>query len=371
VSSRGVSHDERRRSRLSPSGWRALLGNVLLALASTLLFCAVLEGACRLAGYETRGSWSARPYERVPGIGHVFIPGFRGTMTKGVASGGRAIAVRINHAGLRGPAIPAAKPAGVRRILILGDSFAFGYLLPEPETFPARLQALVDGRYGRGRVRVLNAGVPGYGIVNERAYLEQRGLALDPDLVVVEASPGDIADAAAKLPPDDDGETLRDELLLYRAVRSSAALTAFQHAFFVVLRAFDPKLPLHTGLHADPPSPELQRARDSYAGEFARLMDVARTHSLPVLALAIPGQIELFSDNDRVQRRRAALAREHGAFFVDVLPALKARRGAGLHLPADGPMNAEGDRIVAQEVDAWLAAHAAEAGLEPVSRRDS
>jgi lysophospholipase L1-like esterase len=363
VSSRGVSHHDRRRPRPSASGRRALLVNLLLSLISTLLFCAALEGGCRLAGYETRGRWSATPYERVPGIGHVFIPGFRGTMTKGVASGGRAIAVRINAAGLRGPELPAVKPAGERRLLILGDSFAFGYLLPEADTFPARLQAIVDGRYGRGRVRVLNAGVPGYGIVNERAYLERRGLALGPDLVVVEASPGDIADAAAKLPPDEGGgETLRDELVLYRAVRSSAALTALQRAFFVGLRVLDPTLPLRTGLHAEPPSPGVQRARDYYAREFARLMEVARAHGLPVLALAIPGEIELFSDNDRVQRRREALAREHGAFFVDVMPALKVQRRAGLYLPADGHLNAEGNRIVAREVGAWLAAHGDDVG---------
>ena len=90
---------------------------------------------------------------------------------------------RVNSLGLRGRELPLQRPAGQQRVVVLGDSFAFGLGVDEGETFPAQLERLLAA--GGRSVEVVNLGVPGYHTGQELAWLERAGFALDPDLVVL------------------------------------------------------------------------------------------------------------------------------------------------------------------------------------------
>jgi len=97
------------------------------------------------------------------------------------------IKLRINANGLRGPEIPVAKPLGVFRIAILGDSFAEGFQV----TYEARFSNVMEGVIastcappGR-RVEVLNFGVSGYGQARELLMLRHYAKAYSPDLVLI------------------------------------------------------------------------------------------------------------------------------------------------------------------------------------------
>ncbi len=80
-----------------------------------------------------------------------------------------------------------AKPAGVRRIVCLGDSNTFGFHVPADAAWPAALgRELRPSQDGR-RWEALNLGVPGYTSWQERRWLETEGAALAPDVVVIEA----------------------------------------------------------------------------------------------------------------------------------------------------------------------------------------
>ena len=90
-----------------------------------------------------------------------------------------------NRLGLRGPEVPLRKAPGEVRILCLGESTTLARTLPYDESYPARLDRALN-RDGRGSaVRVINAGVTGYSIFQGYQYLKHRGLALDPDVVVI------------------------------------------------------------------------------------------------------------------------------------------------------------------------------------------
>lgn len=92
---------------------------------------------------------------------------------------------RVNALGLRGPETTIEKPAGVRRVAVLGDSIAFGYWVRERDGFPRQLEELLQGRAAGERVEVLDFGVPGYNLDQEIEALRSRALELSPDLVVV------------------------------------------------------------------------------------------------------------------------------------------------------------------------------------------
>ncbi len=92
--------------------------------------------------------------------------------------------VRLNSRGLRDHEIPFAKPTGERRILVLGDSVAFGWGVDQGETFSDRMEPLLRSRTGQAW-EVINAGVNGYNSEQEATFLAAHGWRYSPDIVIV------------------------------------------------------------------------------------------------------------------------------------------------------------------------------------------
>lgn len=96
------------------------------------------------------------------------------------------VRVTTNGCGLRGPERPRAKPANTYRIALLGDSFAFGWGVPQDLTFAQVLENKLNQlTAGSPRVEVINLGVPGYSTFQEISALKDKGLAFDPDAVLL------------------------------------------------------------------------------------------------------------------------------------------------------------------------------------------
>jgi lysophospholipase L1-like esterase len=70
------------------------------------------------------------------------------------------------------------------RVLFLGDSVTFGYLLRPEETFVQVAEDELRARLAGTPVECVNAGVPGYSLFQGWRFLETRGKELAPDLVV-------------------------------------------------------------------------------------------------------------------------------------------------------------------------------------------
>jgi lysophospholipase L1-like esterase len=92
--------------------------------------------------------------------------------------------VVLNSHGMRGEEIGYDKPAGERRVLVLGDSVAFGWGVSQGETFSDRMEPLLHARTGE-RWRIVNTGVNGYNSEQQAAFLESRGWRFAPDVVVL------------------------------------------------------------------------------------------------------------------------------------------------------------------------------------------
>ena len=87
-----------------------------------------------------------------------------------------------NHDALRGPDV-GERRAGVLRLLVLGDSCAFGFGLEAEEAWPARLAVHLE-QAGRP-AEVLNAGVPGYSSAQGRVLAGRLIPRFAPDVVLV------------------------------------------------------------------------------------------------------------------------------------------------------------------------------------------
>jgi lysophospholipase L1-like esterase len=169
-----------------------------LVLASVLAAGAVVEGALRVIGYQysplkigagVKDDWRE---QHAFGDRHlVYDPVLIWRPRSGQFS-------PFNPDGFRGAPIDREKPAGLRRIVALGDSNTFGWDVDEGANWPAQLQALFS-RQGQ-RAEVVNAGVWGYTSFQGRRRLDEI-LPFNPDIVLVsfganDAHPVRVPDAA-------------------------------------------------------------------------------------------------------------------------------------------------------------------------------
>ncbi len=103
------------------------------------------------------------------------------------------IEIRINAQGMRADEdVTYAKPDGVKRIVVLGDSFGMGYEVSLEDTFTSQLERLLN-ESGQ-RVEVLNLSVSGHGTSEQLRMLLNEGLKYDPDLVLLAWHVTDYAD---------------------------------------------------------------------------------------------------------------------------------------------------------------------------------
>lgn len=94
------------------------------------------------------------------------------------------------HEGYRSGNV-APKVPGTLRILCEGDSVTYGFNVDQADTYPARLadelRAVLPGR----KSEVINTGVPGWSWIQGLKFVEEEGLALQPDVVVMAHGPND------------------------------------------------------------------------------------------------------------------------------------------------------------------------------------
>lgn len=170
----GDIHEATPKRKLRSRG-RFLL-KCLLAAVVTLVSAELL-----LRAYVAVRGWTPNCYAAQlqlfrphPKTGYDLTPGFR--LRSAVYE------MSINSLGLRGPEIEVRKPTGVRRIAVVGESSAFGYLVSDGQE-AARLLEKKLRKPGRS-VEVINGGVPGYNLFQSIVRYDERLAPLKPDVVI-------------------------------------------------------------------------------------------------------------------------------------------------------------------------------------------
>jgi lysophospholipase L1-like esterase len=164
---------------------RGVLINLSLIIISTLFALFLSEMALRLTGFsplyvspERDRFWKYDPilgWAHEPGQEGIFeTPQFR-------------TVVRINEDGLRDRPHSYERQNSKERILVLGDSFAWGYGVEESERFSQLLEKSLD-------VEVINAGVSGYSTDQELLWYRNEGIKYETDLVILALTGNDVGD---------------------------------------------------------------------------------------------------------------------------------------------------------------------------------
>ena len=84
------------------------------------------------------------------------------------------------------------KENGGVKILILGESFTFGWLLNKEDTTVEKIQRFCDAAFGINQFQFLNASKGGWGTADYVAYVEDFGDIIEPELIIVFINHSDI-----------------------------------------------------------------------------------------------------------------------------------------------------------------------------------
>lgn len=104
--------------------------------------------------------------------------------------------ILTNAYGFHDEAYPVARPAGYRRVLMLGDSYMEALQVPIAQNFAKQLQGCLDAR--ERRVQTINTGRSGRGCLEDWLCLRTLGFPFQPDLVVLSFVMNDVDDDWAR-----------------------------------------------------------------------------------------------------------------------------------------------------------------------------
>jgi len=352
-----------------------------LALFNLVVAVVLLELGLRVAVGEL---FPPRFFEPHAQFGHFHVPGRTGWQRTGEYSS----YIAINSKGLRDHERPYAKPAGVFRILVLGDSFVEGLQVGQSETFPARLEEVLNQHYNMP-FEVINAGVSRYGTSNALLFLEGEGVRYQSDLVIYAFYPNDVTDNI-----ENGLFELAGDQLIARPVTVSSVERARGILYdFSYIYRFALALSLRLGQATDETLIDtdwgkvlpIYRAhlhpREERAWQLTRLllerMRVATTRAgARLVVVCLP---EHFQSEDRlwaqVAQSAEVLERDapnraladvvpEGTAYLDLLPGFQAAaQRQALYYAQDHHFNAAGHALAADLIATYLAAQ----GLLPES----
>jgi hypothetical protein len=181
----------------------ALIGAGLLAAGlrrrpgQTLLLCGSLLVTALLAELVLRAavppSWPKFEYVGSRHFHHLAKPGLR--MFAGTAEG-EAVVVETNADGLRTTYDRESFARHRHRIIVMGDSFAFGFRVTQEAAVPQQLEQILRSEVPDGDVAVLNAGLISYSPFLGQRLFADRLASYDPTLVLYLLDCSDIGDDA-------------------------------------------------------------------------------------------------------------------------------------------------------------------------------
>jgi lysophospholipase L1-like esterase len=292
----------------------------------------------------------------------------------------------INSIGVRDDEELGPKRPGERRVVILGDSLVLSVQVPFAQTFGELLESRLNASHQSGSYRVINAGVQGYGPVEEALWFEQLAPQIQPDLVLVTVFVGNDAEEAARSAAKLGGgegpspPSMREGFytMLRRIVRRSMVLQIVRLRVNSALGRM--------GFSFSPPEPPLQSYAANPAPRIAEGLAVARRSIEHIARTAarvnartavvfMPARFQV--DDGDYGRLREAVAAAGGELVrdaatqrfdaaladvpvprVDLLPDLRATLpGPDLFFQTNVHLTPHGHRVVAEALQRFIEAN--------------
>ena len=243
-----------------------------------------------------------------------------------------------NSLGLRDNEYSVRKDVGNKRIVVIGDSFTLGWGVELDQTFCKRLERMF--RRESDEYEVINMGVGNYNSVMEVELFKQKGLQLEPDLVILMFF-------------------LNDTEAVPRG-RSRLADAFIRHSYFYAF-LFERHLRLKSrfleesgwrSYYSSLYSRKNQENIEAASTAIRDLISLCRRNDIEILVANIPELRNLEDYEFGVATDYiCGLAEEGGVPFVDLLPSLTAHKPESLWVSREDPhANGRANEIIARRL---------------------
>lgn len=309
------------------------------------------------------------------------------------------ITITSNNQGYRGKDFSIQKDSNEYRILVLGDSYTWGWGVEDNKTYPFQLNNLLKNTYKKS-IEVINAGyADGFSPDSYYVYLKKRGLKLDPNLVILQFSIiNDISDLSEtvweKTDPNGYPEkissccrTVDDNTLRYKQIELKYRYPIFRESQLFVFLAdilqkniikysdtsffFDPKRDMHKGCELDPDCiylfyPEEQKIKKI----LLEISHILSERHIPFVVFLIPHEAQLYperfskyydfqkppTDNlTFLQKRLKVFFKENNITYLDAFDSLDSQRQRGdPYFVQDAHFNDLGNEILAEALANYI-----------------
>jgi hypothetical protein len=242
----------------------------LLLVAIAAAQFAVFEVALRTWGHSEAAPAFQSLFMPDPAIGYRLRPG---TQVR-FATADFDTRIAINDQGIRDDEPIGPKAPNERRIVVLGDSLVLAVQVDHRQTFCHLLEERLNRAGGPIRYRVINAGVQGYGPVEELLFFRHVARTFQPDLVIATVFVGNDAEeavgSAPRLRDRPFTETISESTIvrLRRIVRRSMVLQILRLRVLAVTSRFPSR--------GAPPEPPLQSYAENPVPRIAEGLRITR-----------------------------------------------------------------------------------------------
>lgn len=378
--------------------------------AGALLLGGILAGAVIIEGGLRLAFPSPVPAGRVhkPHGRAVFTlnPGGKATYTVPTEKhgGGFQVEARVSSQGFRDEVLPPKEP-GEFRIYMAGDSFTLGAAVEQEDTIPHQLETILRAQYPGRRISTVNGGIGGGGPWQHLVLLEERGLAMAPDLAVLQLFPTNDLDDSLQ----ESGRMLRAyneqwrrtlrsyrkgyslphrmENTLYRHCATYRILThTLVKRRWLTHLAGDFRLIHESDFEPLPPNarrpfiieteldkwyPELEAGLAELGRYVEAMRDLCQSRDIPLVAYCMPNCLVIYDqgwrqmlaqvhdgsayDRGKGIRKTEALLAEMGIPTIPIQAALKdTQNPSAYYYLLDGHLTPKGNALVAERIAAFL-----------------
>lgn len=244
---------------------------------------------------------------------------------------------KINSKGLRGQEIEYQKPSHTHRILFLGDSVIFGYMLNSyKETIPYRVEKKLNDAQPL-QVQCINSGVSGYSPWQEYIYLKREGIRFDPDLVLAGFVLNDVTEkfALVRFGGTGLGKLSETYLSVVDTLAEDFALVFFMRklARNITLgenpsqKAREMENVNVKSLFTRPDAPDIRHAWEITLENIEKIVLFCKERDLPFILLIFPYQFQFEEDTVPAipQEIVSEFAEKKDIAYIDLLPPLQKK----------------------------------------------
>ena len=298
--------------------------------------------------------------------------------------GDRTVYYKFNANHLRGGSIK----DGSQRVLVVGDSFTFGWLLDESNTYISHLQSYADRDFGANHLQFLNGGVVGWGTAHYLSFIEEFGEVISPAIIIVFLNMDDIGRSITsklykiKNPANLEMERCHLDKTIHMYIKNTIQYNSFyqwllehSHTIQLVRKSYlffqTREKEVYEVYPLVPSSPEIKSAPlfSQIFGQalFRRLKNWCDSHGVSLLVLTTgnyqPRETLKFEPTMNFMAKAQEIFQREGIPYHDISTevfAVKQGREDELIIAHDAHPNEAGSEIIAAAAWNWLGPRLAE-----------